>query len=218
MGKWSAFRTLCSLETLQSISLSGSQMGRTARAGREGRVTLLVGPDEALLGDAIRSALDAGAPLEGVFSRRRSLAKKARKYGGFVARGVAPGSPSAPRQRASWKKEDPASEQSRAGGSVGDRKEAEPFVPASAGWERAPRPATPRQAGRPRKPTGAGDERRAERLGLGETGSRRASMASWMKKGSRRGAQDSGPWISAGFERSPQSAAAAPDRGRRRHG
>jgi superfamily II DNA/RNA helicase len=61
--------------------------GRTARAGRGGRVTSIVGPKEAVLAAALRERVEAGLPVEGCFSRNRSLRHKLRKYGEFVPRG-----------------------------------------------------------------------------------------------------------------------------------
>ena len=62
-------------------------MGRSARAGKGGRVTSLITPDKAILAGAIQAAVEAGQPVEGAFSRNRSFRKKLRKYGDYVPRG-----------------------------------------------------------------------------------------------------------------------------------
>lgn len=64
-------------------------MGRTGRAGRAGRVTSLYLPQQAVLAEALKAAVEAGEPVEGAFSRNRSFAKKVRKYGRYVPRGEA---------------------------------------------------------------------------------------------------------------------------------
>ena len=66
------------------------RIGRTARADRGGRVTSVVTPEDALLADALRSYVERGLPVEGAFSRKRSLRKGFRRHGEFVARGDAP--------------------------------------------------------------------------------------------------------------------------------
>lgn len=63
------------------------RVGRTGRAGTEGKVTSLYLPHQAILAEAIRAAMEAGQPVEGAFSRNRSFAKKVRKYGKYVPRG-----------------------------------------------------------------------------------------------------------------------------------
>ena len=50
-------------------------------------MTSLVAPQDRVLAAALRACIEAGRPLEGCFSRNRSLRRKVRKYGGFVARG-----------------------------------------------------------------------------------------------------------------------------------
>ncbi len=66
------------------------QVGRTGRAGNAGRVTSLYLPEQAILAEAIRAAIDAGEPIEGAFSRNRSFSKKVKKYGKYVPRGQIP--------------------------------------------------------------------------------------------------------------------------------
>ncbi|PRW20256.1 DEAD-box ATP-dependent RNA helicase 22 [Chlorella sorokiniana] len=73
------------------------RVGRTARAGKAGRVTSLYSPEAAPLVDAIRDNIAAGQPVEGAFSRKRSFRKKFRKYGEYVPRGQE--GPQANRQR-----------------------------------------------------------------------------------------------------------------------
>lgn len=63
------------------------QVGRTGRAGAAGRVTSLYGPAQAALAEALRAAVEAGEPVEGAFSRKRSFAKKLKRYGRYVPRG-----------------------------------------------------------------------------------------------------------------------------------
>jgi superfamily II DNA/RNA helicase len=63
------------------------QVGRTGRAGKRGRVTSLYMPEQAVLAEAIRNAVQAGQPVEGAFSRNRSFSKKVKKYGKYVPRG-----------------------------------------------------------------------------------------------------------------------------------
>jgi superfamily II DNA/RNA helicase len=63
------------------------RVGRTARAGKPGRVTSLFAPQAADLVKAIRNAVAEGRPVEGAFSRNRSFRKKMKKYGEFVPRG-----------------------------------------------------------------------------------------------------------------------------------
>ena len=66
------------------------QVGRTGRAGNAGRVTSLYLPEQAILAEAIRAAIEAGEPIEGAFSRNRSFSKKVKKYGKYVPRGQGP--------------------------------------------------------------------------------------------------------------------------------
>ncbi|KAK9846625.1 hypothetical protein WJX81_007883 [Elliptochloris bilobata] len=63
------------------------RVGRTGRAGAAGRVTSLYGPLQAVLAQALRAAVEAGEPVEGAFSRKRSFAKKLKRYGRYVPRG-----------------------------------------------------------------------------------------------------------------------------------
>ena len=55
--------------------------GRTARAGAPGRLTSLFDDEAAQLVAAVRSAVEAGSPVEDAFSRKRSFRKKLKKYG-----------------------------------------------------------------------------------------------------------------------------------------
>ena len=55
--------------------------GRTARAGAPGRLTSLFDAEAAQLVAAVRSAVEAGSPVEDAFSRKRSFRKKLKKYG-----------------------------------------------------------------------------------------------------------------------------------------
>ena len=55
--------------------------GRTARAGAPGRLTSLYDEEAAQLVAAVRSAVEAGSPVEDAFSRKRSFRKKLKKYG-----------------------------------------------------------------------------------------------------------------------------------------
>lgn len=66
------------------------QVGRTGRAGCAGKVTSLYLPEQTVLAEAIRAAIDAGEPIEGAFSRNRSFRKKVKKYGKYVPRGQGP--------------------------------------------------------------------------------------------------------------------------------
>jgi superfamily II DNA/RNA helicase len=63
------------------------RVGRTARAGKSGKVTSLYNEDNAMLVGAIKEAIKEGVPVEGAFSRNRSFKKKVRKYGKYVPRG-----------------------------------------------------------------------------------------------------------------------------------
>ncbi|GFR41287.1 hypothetical protein Agub_g1802 [Astrephomene gubernaculifera] len=65
------------------------RIGRTARAGRSGRVTSLYRARNSALVDVLRDYIKEGVPLEAAFSRARSFSKKLKKTGGvFVPRGV----------------------------------------------------------------------------------------------------------------------------------
>jgi superfamily II DNA/RNA helicase len=55
--------------------------GRTARAGAPGRLTSFYDEAAAPLVEAVRTAVDAGQPVDAAFSRKRSFAKKRAKYG-----------------------------------------------------------------------------------------------------------------------------------------
>lgn len=63
------------------------RVGRTARAGRSGRVTSLYGPADAHLAEAVRAYVEAGEPVADCFSRNRSFSRKVKRYGKFVPRG-----------------------------------------------------------------------------------------------------------------------------------
>ena len=64
-------------------------MGRTARAGKPGKVTSLYDQSSKALAEAIKDAIDSGEVVEGAFSRNRSFRNKIRKYGRYVPRGSA---------------------------------------------------------------------------------------------------------------------------------
>ena len=55
------------------------RVGRTARAGRSGKVTNIYEPGQRELVEAVRAAAERGEPVEGAFSRKRSFRKKLRK-------------------------------------------------------------------------------------------------------------------------------------------
>jgi superfamily II DNA/RNA helicase len=57
------------------------RIGRTARAGKSGRVTSLYREDNEWLVDAVRSYVESGRELEATFSRNRSLARSYKRYG-----------------------------------------------------------------------------------------------------------------------------------------
>lgn len=63
------------------------RVGRTARAGKSGKVTSLYTAEAEPLVGAIRDAVAAGLPVEGAFSRKRSFRKKFKRYGKYVPRG-----------------------------------------------------------------------------------------------------------------------------------
>jgi hypothetical protein len=65
------------------------RIGRTARAGREGKATSLYMPETATLAEVLQRYIEAGEPIEGAFSRNRSFSKKVKEYGKFVPRGEA---------------------------------------------------------------------------------------------------------------------------------
>ncbi|KAG8461570.1 hypothetical protein KFE25_001174 [Diacronema lutheri] len=71
--------------------------GRVGRAGRAGRVTCLYTRDDAELVAQLRAAMDAGAALEPVFSRRRSFRKRIRRARDGEAAAVAAARPPPPR-------------------------------------------------------------------------------------------------------------------------
>jgi len=59
------------------------RLGRSGRCGRAGKATHFVSPDgpQAMLADMIRTATEAGEPLEESFSRQRGFRKKIKKTG-----------------------------------------------------------------------------------------------------------------------------------------
>jgi superfamily II DNA/RNA helicase len=63
------------------------RVGRTARAGRSGKVTSLYGATDAKLAEAVRQYVEAGEPVADCFSRNRSFSRKVKRYGKFVPRG-----------------------------------------------------------------------------------------------------------------------------------
>jgi len=63
------------------------RVGRTARAGRRGKVTSLYGASDVVLAEALRKYVEAGEPVEDCFSRNRSFSRKVKRYGKFVPRG-----------------------------------------------------------------------------------------------------------------------------------
>jgi superfamily II DNA/RNA helicase len=63
------------------------RVGRTARAGKSGKVTSLYGSSDANLADAVRKYVEAGEPVADCFSRNRSFRRKVKRYGKFVPRG-----------------------------------------------------------------------------------------------------------------------------------
>jgi superfamily II DNA/RNA helicase len=63
------------------------RVGRTARAGRAGKVTSLYGRADTVLAEALRRYVREGRPVEECFSRNRSFSRKVKRYGGFVPRG-----------------------------------------------------------------------------------------------------------------------------------
>eukprot|EP00198_Chlamydomonas_reinhardtii_P014013 XP_001703350.1 predicted protein [Chlamydomonas reinhardtii] len=68
------------------------RIGRTARAGRGGRVTSLYREHNRALVEVLQSYIADGVALEAAFSRARSFSKKLKKTGGvFVPRGMAAG-------------------------------------------------------------------------------------------------------------------------------
>ncbi|KAG2443015.1 hypothetical protein HYH02_009431 [Chlamydomonas schloesseri] len=68
------------------------RIGRTARAGRGGRVTSLFRDHNRALVEVLQTYIADGVALEAAFSRARSFSKKLKKTGGvFVPRGMAAG-------------------------------------------------------------------------------------------------------------------------------
>lgn len=63
------------------------RIGRTARAGKSGRVTSLYTAENSVLAEALRETIEKGEQIEGAFSRKRSFRKKLKKYGKYVPRG-----------------------------------------------------------------------------------------------------------------------------------
>ena len=59
------------------------RIGRTARAGQPGLVTSIFTDANLDLVNAVRDAVTAALPVEGVFSRKRSLRRKIKKYGSY---------------------------------------------------------------------------------------------------------------------------------------
>ncbi|KAH9544931.1 hypothetical protein CY35_12G021000 [Sphagnum magellanicum] len=57
------------------------RVGRTARAGRPGKVTSLFTDSNHHLVNAVREAVTTASPVEGAFSRKRSFRRKIKKYG-----------------------------------------------------------------------------------------------------------------------------------------
>jgi superfamily II DNA/RNA helicase len=66
------------------------RVGRTARAGKGGKVTSLFGDSDSVLVGALRQYINDGKPIEDCFSRNRSFSKKVKRYGKFVPRGQRP--------------------------------------------------------------------------------------------------------------------------------
>lgn len=63
------------------------RVGRTARAGKSGKVTSIYTPADSVLAEVLQQYVEAGEPLEECFSRNRSFSRKLKRYGKFVARG-----------------------------------------------------------------------------------------------------------------------------------
>jgi superfamily II DNA/RNA helicase len=63
------------------------RVGRTARAGRAGKVTSLYSKADAVLAEALKQYVQQGKPIEECFSRNRSFSRKVKRYGKFVPRG-----------------------------------------------------------------------------------------------------------------------------------
>lgn len=59
------------------------RIGRTARAGQPGLVTSIYTDASLELVNAMRDAVEAALPVEGAFSRKRSLRRKIKKYGSY---------------------------------------------------------------------------------------------------------------------------------------
>lgn len=64
------------------------RVGRTGRAGSAGKVVSLYNEGNFDLVSAIRQCIEAGDPIEGAFSRKRSFRKKFKRYGRYIPRGV----------------------------------------------------------------------------------------------------------------------------------
>ena len=67
------------------------RIGRTARAGKGGKVTSLFKAEDAALAQVLQRYITEGKPVEGCFSRNRSFSKKYKKFGKFVPRGEGSG-------------------------------------------------------------------------------------------------------------------------------
>ncbi|KAF6254436.1 P-loop containing nucleoside triphosphate hydrolase protein [Scenedesmus sp. NREL 46B-D3] len=63
------------------------RVGRTARAGKAGKVTSLYSKADAVLAEALKQYVQDGKPIEECFSRNRSFSRKVKRYGKFVPRG-----------------------------------------------------------------------------------------------------------------------------------
>jgi superfamily II DNA/RNA helicase len=63
------------------------RVGRTARAGKAGKVTSLYSKADAVLAEALKQYVQEGKPIEECFSRNRSFSRKVKRYGKFVPRG-----------------------------------------------------------------------------------------------------------------------------------
>eukprot|EP00879_Flechtneria_rotunda_P026452 GHRR01028203.1.p1 GENE.GHRR01028203.1~~GHRR01028203.1.p1 ORF type:complete len:523 (+),score=159.45 GHRR01028203.1:586-2154(+) len=63
------------------------RVGRTARAGKPGKVTSMYGRSDAVLAEALQQYIQEGRPIQDCFSRNRSFSRKVKRYGKFVPRG-----------------------------------------------------------------------------------------------------------------------------------